>query len=197
MSNEGHFQQVLSSALFGFALWHGLDAVVDHWVLQIHHIKDDAAQPVLWDVVWLVVFGIVPALAAWAIGRNDKGDGVDGRCAAPPARPTADVANEQQRPIKRRARPCALSLLAVVAVVLAAAYSPQSDRAMLLTLPGVSTAQIFDEIDQLDARILWTDRLGNVWSVQLPRFQSASWFPSVRQGVLIFRVSIGLAGCSI
>ncbi|WP_439519283.1 DUF2243 domain-containing protein [Hydrogenophaga sp.] len=48
----------------GFASWHFLDAVVSHWLLGIHRIRMDSAQPLAWDLGWLVIFGFLPCL--WA-----------------------------------------------------------------------------------------------------------------------------------
>src|SRR5690606_12976069 len=49
--------------LFGFAVWHILDAVLSHWLLGIHRIKMDAANPLAWDLAWLLIFGIIPLAA--------------------------------------------------------------------------------------------------------------------------------------
>jgi uncharacterized membrane protein len=51
--------------LIGFGLWHVVDALLSHWLLGIHRIRMDVANPLLWDVGWLVVFGLLPLLAGW------------------------------------------------------------------------------------------------------------------------------------
>ena len=56
--------------LLGFGLWHLLDGVVFHWILQVHHIRVDAARPVLWDLGVLVVLGLGPLAAGWALVRK-------------------------------------------------------------------------------------------------------------------------------
>lgn len=49
----------------GFALWHLLDAVLSHWLLGIHRIRMDSAQPLAWDIGWLLIFGLLPM--SWAL----------------------------------------------------------------------------------------------------------------------------------
>lgn len=47
----------------GFGAWHVLDAMVNHWALGLHRIRQDSPQPLLWD---LLFFGL--GLAAIALG---------------------------------------------------------------------------------------------------------------------------------
>lgn len=56
--------------LAGFGVWHVLDAILSHWILGIHRIRLDAANPLAWDVGWLVVFGLLPLATAWMIARR-------------------------------------------------------------------------------------------------------------------------------
>src|SRR5690606_5675784 len=60
-------------ALVGFGVWHIIDGVLSHWVLGIHRIRDDVDSPLLWDVGWLVVFGILPILWAWRLRVKHTG----------------------------------------------------------------------------------------------------------------------------
>ena len=51
-----HFAQgkadryLLAGTFIGFGAWNVLDGIVFHWVLELHHIKMDAASPLLWDM---------------------------------------------------------------------------------------------------------------------------------------------------
>lgn len=51
--------------LVGFGLWHVLDSILSHWLLGIHRIKVDSPNPLAWDLVWFVVFGVVPIVLGW------------------------------------------------------------------------------------------------------------------------------------
>ncbi|GAB1583537.1 DUF2243 domain-containing protein [Phyllobacterium phragmitis] len=63
-------RRVLAVACFGFASWHLIDAVLSHWLLGIHRIRMDSPNPLLWDIGWLFVFGLVPALIGYGLLRN-------------------------------------------------------------------------------------------------------------------------------
>ncbi|HEX2560316.1 DUF2243 domain-containing protein [Phenylobacterium sp.] len=56
--------------LAGFGLWHVVDALVSHWALGIHRIRVDVDDPLVWDLSWLVVFGLVPMALGWALIRR-------------------------------------------------------------------------------------------------------------------------------
>ncbi|WP_308918018.1 DUF2243 domain-containing protein [Jannaschia sp. LMIT008] len=71
---------VAAWGLIGFGAWHGLDAVLAHWVLGLHRIRMDAALPLAWDLGWLAVFGLLPLGAGLALRRGGTGSG--GRTAA-------------------------------------------------------------------------------------------------------------------
>ncbi len=47
----------------GFGAWHVLDAVVNHWALGLHRIRQEAEQPIWWDLAFFFL-----GLAALAIG---------------------------------------------------------------------------------------------------------------------------------
>lgn len=65
---------LFGAAALGFGLWHLVDALLSHWLLGIHRIRVDAADPLLWDLGWLLLFGLGPmALGAWLLGRKPGG----------------------------------------------------------------------------------------------------------------------------
>lgn len=53
---------VLGLGLIGFGLWHVTDAILAHWMLGLHRVRPAADSPMVWDVFWLVSFGIIPLL---------------------------------------------------------------------------------------------------------------------------------------
>jgi len=55
----------------GFGVWHIIDALLSHWITGIHRIKMDADNPLVWDLAWFVVFGLVPLLYGWRT-RNHR-----------------------------------------------------------------------------------------------------------------------------
>jgi uncharacterized membrane protein len=65
----GASRALLAWLLIGFGAWHFVDAVASHWVTQIHRIKMDANNPLLWDIGWLVIFGAIPLAAGLMLRR--------------------------------------------------------------------------------------------------------------------------------
>lgn len=60
------------SFVIGFGAWNIADTVLFHWLLEWHHIRLDTEAPLLWDLGWVVAFGIAP-LAAALIRRGGRG----------------------------------------------------------------------------------------------------------------------------
>lgn len=54
----------------GFGAWHGVDAVLSHWVLGLHRIRMDSPTPLAWDLAWLALFGLLPLCAGWWLQRK-------------------------------------------------------------------------------------------------------------------------------
>jgi len=164
-----------SAALIGFGGWHALDAVLSHWILGIHRIRMDVAQPLLWDLAWLAVFGLVPlALGLWLRrarpARRDRGGGGGGRAAA-----------------------TTLGLAVLVAGPLAALPADDGGPFVVVFAPGVPAAQAFNALARLDARVLWADRSGGVWAVQMAEPRQA--WRLYGGGALLVGAGAGAAGC--
>ncbi|MCC7364654.1 MAG: DUF2243 domain-containing protein [Dehalococcoidia bacterium] len=55
--------------LVGWALFNLTEGIVDHHILTIHHVRDDVAEPLPWDLGFLAVsVGILAA--GWALARR-------------------------------------------------------------------------------------------------------------------------------
>ncbi len=54
--------------LAGWGLFNLVEGVVDHHILTIHHVRDDVADPLPWDLGFLA-FGALLLLAGWALVR--------------------------------------------------------------------------------------------------------------------------------
>jgi uncharacterized membrane protein len=133
-------------ACLGFATWHGVDALLSHWLLGIHRVRMDVAQPLAWDLGWLALFGLLPAALGlyWVRGPAGGGGGLR--------------------------RVAGLFAACVVAAGAAAAWPGGSGRQALVVFgPGVAGAAAFDALSQVEARILWSDRSGGAWVVDVDR----------------------------
>lgn len=139
-------RRLLGWACLGFASWHAADALLSHWLLGIHRVRMDVAHPLAWDLGWLAAFGLAPAALGlrWVRGRAGRGGG---------ARPVAG-----------------LFAASVIAAGAAAAWPGGDGRQALVVFgPGVGGAAAFDALGQVGARILWNDRSGGAWVVDMGR----------------------------
>ena len=75
---------LLATTLIGFGAWNVLDSIVFHWIMQIHHIRMDAASPLLWDLAWFMVFGVLFLLLGYRMrrGAGRPGGAASGRAKA-------------------------------------------------------------------------------------------------------------------
>ena len=131
-------------ALIGFGVWHVVDGVLSHWITGIHRVKVDSSNPLAWDLFWFAAFGVVPLVAGWRMKRSEDGCGGGGTHAA-----------------------TALALAALVAGPVAALPSGDASRVLVLFMPRTSPSAAFNALAEVDARILWVDRSGGMWAVQL------------------------------
>ena len=137
---------LLSSAAFGFGVFNVFDAVVFHWILEFHHIRLDSSSPLLWDLLWFLVFGVAFVALAWWLWRGT--DSLGGKANA------------------------SALVLAVLVGGPVAALPPQdaaldATTVMVFFKPGTTPAQVFAGIDAVDGRILWAAPQGDVWALDV------------------------------
>jgi len=65
--------------LAGWGLFNLVEGVIDHHLLQIHHVRDDLGGPLSWDLGFLA-FGLLLAVGGWALHSR-------GRRSVPPPDP--------------------------------------------------------------------------------------------------------------
>ncbi len=136
-------RRLAAGLLLGFGLWHVVDSVVSHWVLGLHRIRVDAANPLAWDVAWLLVFGIVPIGLGWMLDRG----GPSGR-AGP-----------------------RVALLALLAGGMGGwALRPPADQAYTLVVfrPGLEQSGIESAVAGLGWQVLWSEPGTQATLIDLP-----------------------------
>ena len=146
----------------GFGLWHILDSVLSHWLLGIHRIRIDSDVPLLWDLLWFVVFGLLPLGIGWATGRSGGGDG-----------PTLGRST------------IALVLLTLVSAGAGGwALRPPSDQPFTTVVfrASYSPADVEATLEGLDARLVWADPSMGVVVLDMPSDQRWQLF---RNGALL------------
>jgi uncharacterized membrane protein len=177
LSRPASGMRLLANACMAFGAWHVVDAVLSHWILGIHRIRMDVSMPLLWDLAWLVAFGVVPLLlGAW----------IRKRFRTPPPGPGLSNAH------------IAVALVATSIAAGAITTLPNADsRAATLTVvlrPDVPPARLFDALEGTEARILWSGQQGSVWVLR--DTEALDRFHFYRFGAMYVSGSVAPAGCS-
>ena len=140
----GSQRRLVAYTAIGFGSWHAIDAVLSHWWLGLHRIRMDVAQPLAWDVGWLVLFGLLPVLFGWRMARR-PGGGTGTALAG------------------------WIAVATVAAAVWAARPVPGAEgRLTVLLAPGAKPADALRAVAHTDARVTWVNGRGTVWVMTLP-----------------------------
>jgi len=161
---------LVGAVLVGFGAWHGVDAVLSHWLLGIHRIRVDSGNPLAWDLAWLFAFGLVPLVAGWKLMRRG-GPELRGSAAA------------------------MLLLSAATGGAGAWALQPpveQGASATVVFRPGATPNDVFAALDAVDGRLVWSDRRMGVIVAAVP--QARRW-ELYRHGALLVSGTAVPAGC--
>lgn len=166
-----HTNRILQLALIGFAAWHIVDAVVSHWLLGIHRIRQDSDQPLFWDLAWLIVFGLGPLGLAWLLqSGGHRGDG---------------------------GRAISTGLLVVtVAAGAVSAIGPTvagPKETIVVFRQNVQQQAMMKSVLASGATIRWTDPGGTVWGISGTTFAGA--LKLYANGAALVSTTPILAGC--
>jgi uncharacterized membrane protein len=155
--------------LLGFGIWNIIDVGFFHWILGIHRIRIDVPEPLIYDLGWLALLGLVPLAVALLLLRG-AGGGTGGRKAS-----------------------AMLGLAALIAAPIASLPPPGSSTALVLFAPEKGSASAFAAAHQAGTPVLWMNAGGTVAAVHLasPSGRGALYLGGAR---LVTR-SPALAGC--
>lgn len=165
---EGHDRQILGNAMIGFGTWHVVDAVLSHWVLGIHRIRMDVDNPLVWDLLWLAVFGLLPLGWGLLLRRRDHSG------------PTLAAA------------PLALALSVLVSGSVASLPAPGDGPVMVLFAPGTTPQVAMAATQELGARVVWTNPSEQLWAVEMDGGDPTRFYA---HGAIVVSNSILPAGC--
>jgi uncharacterized membrane protein len=62
----------------GWGLFNLVEGVIDHHLLQLHHVRDDLGGPLSWDLGFLAI-SVVLVVAGWALHRRGRRAMLDAR----------------------------------------------------------------------------------------------------------------------
>jgi uncharacterized membrane protein len=162
---------IAAAALLGFAVWQFADVVIFHWIIGIHRIRVDVPNPMVWDIGWLVVFGLPSlVLGMWLLrrGRGDAGGS--------------------------QSRVAALVLSAALAVAIPISAIPAAGGTTLVVFrPGIGATQSFSAIAAIGGRIIWSDPSGEL--VAIDSSAGTGRWRLYGHGALLVGSSGWLAGC--
>jgi len=164
--------RLCGASLGGFGLWHAVDAVLSHWVLGLHRIRVDAADPLVWDIGWLMIFGLVPLAVGWLLMRQ--------------GRPPSAHRDSGRLPVL---------LFAFVAVSLGAwSLQPREPQRFVTIVfaPGVRPAAVMNAIVASGGRLAWNDGDMGVVVVDLPPGRQLGFYGT---GAVFVSSSILPLGC--
>ena len=154
----GAGRAIATWGLVGFGAWHLLDAVGSHWLLGIHRIRMDAANPLAWDLAWAGAFGVLPIVAGLWVRRRGGSGG---------ARVAAAV----------------LAPATLGAAIWAAAPPPGGAFAAVAFAPGVPRADAFAAAASAGGGVVWADEAAGVFVVAevgplatAELFRRGAWF---------------------
>jgi len=168
-----HWGLPLAGAMLaGFGLWHAIDALLSHWLLGIHRIRVDSPDPLLWDLAWLVVFGLAPLVLGlrWLRRPGAGGTGARGSVAG-------------------------LVLLAAGSSALggwALVPPPGQNLTTVVFHPGAGPREVFAALDAVDGRLVWSDRAMGVVVMAIPVRDHLTLY---RHGALLVSGAGAPGGC--
>jgi uncharacterized membrane protein len=145
VSARGSARLLLACFLIGFGFWHVVDGILSHWLLGIHRIRMDSESPLVWDLLWFGIFGVVPLVAGWLMRRKAGGDG-EVRSAA-----TARV----------------LAALLTIGAGLQALWPQSNEFTTVLFAPGTGQDAVLRAVSAVGGELVWTDRTGELVVLRL------------------------------
>lgn len=166
-ASEGSGKRFASTLLIGFGVWHLADAVLNHWLLGLHHIKDD-------DPNWLWLDLAFFALGLVCVGLGITFDRFGGR---------------------RLSNTVASSVGIIAFAAGAVAASPWSNPRLVTVVfkQGISPAAVLAAVENANGQILWSNADGDVWAIALKSsFDGWSFY---RYGALYVSGSVFGMGC--
>jgi len=163
---------VAAAALLGFGIWQFTDIVLVHWLIGIHRVRVGVPNPLVWDIGWLVAFGVPTVLLGLRLLRTGDPPSGGSTCASPAA-----------------------AMLSVL--VLAGGFFPilgsSESTTIVIFRQGIGAPAAFAAAASINARVVWSDNTGEVLALRAPA-ESTVW-SLYREGVLFVGNTSYLFGC--
>lgn len=163
----------IGAFMVGFGQWHVVDAILFHWLLELHHVRMDVENPIAWDVI-VFLAGLALTVAGLAEWRRSR------------------IVPEEERH-----RPGGPSAVMSLLVVLTGAWAlrPNPDGLVTAVFAGdAPPAQVFQAAARVDARLVWLDPSGTIAVMAVPDAPSRAWnlYPA---GAIFVSGTLAPEGC--
>ncbi|MGV1873747.1 DUF2243 domain-containing protein [Agrobacterium rosae] len=168
INQPGSERFFVSALMVGFGTWHVTDALLNHWLLRLHHIRE--TENWLWWDLGFFVMGVAVALTGLILRRRPPSGGRGLGTA------TASM----------------IALLLLSSATVSAVPWKQSNIVTVVFRPDITTSQIQRAIFKTDAPIVWSNSIGDVWALSL---DGGSAFKLYREGALFVSGSYFGIGC--
>ncbi|USE80186.1 DUF2243 domain-containing protein [Cupriavidus gilardii] len=177
-------RRLLADFWIGFGVWHVVDAVLSHWITGIHRIRMDSPNPLLGDLIWLFLFGLIPLIVGFRMRKTSTGAGP--HAGAGPRGPGIAANWVAAMLVGGSLLGASLNLFPVRAAPI--------DTTTVVMRPGAPPSQLFTALEGSDARIVWTDAGGGVWV--LSGAEAVDRLRLYRHGAMYASGTAAPAGCS-
>lgn len=161
-----------STLFIGFGMWHLLDAVLNHWILGLHHIRENDANWLAWDLAFFTL-GLVCVGIGLFLHYRKPTDGSG---------------------TKLRGTMAAILAAAVIGTgTIAASPWTNTQSVTVVFKPGVTPAEVFTAMQSVDGRIMWSNPKGDIWTFYIEN--NADAWRLYSQGALFVSGSFFGMGC--
>src|SRR5690606_11826067 len=144
LSRSTDWRLAAGGLALGFGAWNVVDGGLFHWVMGIQRGRVDVPDPLLYDLVWLAVVGILPIVL--------RGPAIHGR---------------SSRGTKGMRALISIAVLAVTAGTIVALPRPGPQTAVVLLAPGSTAGASFTAAVRAGTPVLWADPAGGLMIVRL------------------------------
>jgi hypothetical protein len=139
----------------------------------IHRIRVDSANPLFWDLLWLVLFGLPFLVAGWWLRRR--------AATARPGKP------------RHGTMAAMVTALTLGAGAVAALPPAGNGTSLVVFASGTTPLQIFQAFEAADVRIVGADQSATVWAAHAP--QRGQAMKLYRHRTMLVSGSILAPGC--
>jgi len=144
---EGAGMRFWATLLIGFGTWHLIDAVLNHWTLGLHHIREDQNR-LLWDLIFFVLGLACVGAGVWI--RRDQ----------PPG-------GRRRGSLRGAATAALLAAFVIGTGAMAAVPFNDTKSVTVIFKQGITPAQVAAAMQSVDGRMIWNNPDGDIWTFQV------------------------------